>query len=137
MKHKFLKIKRRNFLNRDNISRPRSNERRLPTVITATTPIALARQQRQRMILHSFFSRLTRHLIHELLLAVIDDVSIRRGILLLRHNHRILVAHLVQIPLLIRISIRVVPSPYNTGLMVRTLRAQTKLKCRHEIVSKI
>jgi len=137
MKHKFLKAQRPNFLNRDNISRPRSNQRAIASVITTPAPIALARQQRQRMVLHFFLSRLTRHLIHELLLAVIDDVAVRCGILLLRHNHRVLVAHSVQIVFLIRISIRVIPSPHHTRLVVRPLGTQTKFKRRHEIVSKI
>ena len=137
MKHKFIKALRLYFLNRDNISRPRSDQRAIATVITTSTPITLARQQRQRMILHSLLSRLTRHLVYELLLAVIDDVAVNRRFLLLRHNHRVLVAHSVQILLLVRLVIRVIPSPYNTRLVMRPFGAQTKLKRRHEIVSKI
>ena len=124
IKHKLLKPLRRNFLYRDDISRPRSNKRWLPTVITTATPIALARQQRQRMqcpicIFHTF--RWSLRLVHILLLAMIDDIAVLLRLLLLRIDHRVLVAHLVQILLLIWLFIRIISSPHDTRLVMRPL----------------
>ena len=86
-------------------------------------------------IFHTF--RWSLRLVHKLLLAMIDDIAVLLRLLLLRIDHRVLVAHLVQILLLVRLLIRVISSPYHTGLVVRPLRTQTKLKRRHEIISKI
>lgn len=73
-------------------------------------------------------------LVDKQLLSVIDDEAKPAGILLLGTNHSVLLALAIQV-LCVRLIIRIVASPDYARHVMRTIRAQSKLKGAYEVVA--
>lgn len=103
-------------------------------VIPATAPIALAGEEWKRV--ESVAALVIRNLalVNEQLLGVVDDEPIRRCVLLVREDHVVLGALVIEILAFIGIRIRVISRPDDARLVVNALWAQAELKGTDEVV---